>query len=95
MQQITEHISKVNNKLQELLKKHASLVKECELQQKSMQKLKAEMELKDQRINTLEQQQHILKSAAGKMNDKDRKEFEQLINKYIREIDKCIHLLND
>ncbi len=53
------------------------------------------MELKDQRINTLEQQQHILKSAAGKMNDKDRKEFEQLINKYIREIDKCIHLLND
>ena len=95
MQKITEHISKVNNKLQELLKKHASLVKECELQQKNMQKLKAEIELKDQRINILEQQQHILKSAAGKMNDKDRKEFELLINKYIREIDKCIHLLNE
>ena len=95
MQKITEHISKVNNKLQELLKKHASLVKECELQQKNMQKLKAEIELKDQRINTLEQHQHILRSAAGKMNDKDRKEFELLINKYIREIDKCIHLLNE
>ena len=95
MQQITDHISKVNNKLQELLKKHASLVKECELQQKNMQKLKAEIELKDQRINILEQQQHILRSAAGKMNDKDRKEFELLINKYIREIDKCIHLLNE
>jgi len=95
LQQITDHISKVNNKLQELLKKHASLVKECELQQKNMQKLKAEIELKDQRINILEQQQHILRSAAGKMNDKDRKEFELLINKYIREIDKCIHLLND
>lgn len=95
MQKITEHISKVNNKLQELLKKHASLVKECELQQKNMQKLKAEIELKDQRINILEQQQHILRSAAGKMNDKDRKEFELLINKYIREIDKCIHLLNE
>ena len=95
MQKITEHISKVNSKLQELLKKHASLVKECELQQKNMQKLKAEIELKDQRINILEQQQHILRSAAGKMNDKDRKEFELLINKYIREIDKCIHLLNE
>ena len=29
------------------------------------------------------------------MDEKDRKEFEQVINKYIREIDKCIHLLNE
>lgn len=95
MQAIKEHITRVNSKLQELLKKHASLVKESEQQQKSIQKLKTELELKDQRINLLEQQQHILKSAAGKMDEKDRKEFEQVINKYIREIDKCIHLLNE
>lgn len=95
MQQLKDHINRVSSKLQELLKKHASLEKECEQQQKSIQKLKAELELKDQRINLLEQQQHILKSAAGKMDDKDRKEFEQVINKYIREIDKCINLLNE
>lgn len=95
MQQLKDHINRVSSKLQELLKKHASLEKECEQQQKSIQKLKAELELKDQRINLLEQQQQILKSAAGKMDDKDRKEFEQVINKYIREIDKCINLLNE
>ncbi len=95
MQELKDHINRVNNKLQELLKKHATLEKEHEQQQKNIQKLKTELELKDQRINLLEQQQHILKSAAGKMDEKDRKEFEQVINKYIREIDKCINFLNE
>lgn len=95
MQELKDHINRVNNKLQELLKKHATLEKEHEQQQKNIQKLKTELELKDQRIILLEQQQHILKSAAGKMDEKDRKEFEQVINKYIREIDKCINFLNE
>ena len=95
MQEVENHISRINTKLQELLKKHAALVKENGQQQKNIKKLEQENELKDARIKALEQQQHILRSAAGKMNEPDRKEFEQVINKYIREIDKCIHLLND
>lgn len=94
MQEVETHISRINNKLQELLKKHASLLKETAQQQKTIEKLEADIQLKDARINTLEQQQHILRSAAGKMNEADRKAFEQVINKYIREIDKCINLLN-
>lgn len=95
MQQVEEHIIRINGKLQELLKKHSSLLKEAEQQQKAIQKLEQENELKDAKIKMLEQQQHILKAAAGKMPDPDKKEFEQVINKYIREIDKCINLLND
>ncbi len=94
MQEVENHISRINSKLQDLLKKHASLIKETGQQQKAIQKLEAEIVLKDARIKALEQQQHILKSAAGKMSEPDRKEFEQVINKYIREIDKCINLLN-
>jgi soluble cytochrome b562 len=95
MQQVEEHISRINSKLQELLKKHAMLGKESEQQQKIIQKLEQENELKEARINMLEQQQHILKAAAGKMSEPDKKEFEQVISKYIREIDKCINLLNE
>ena len=65
------------------------------LHQKTIEKLEQEREAKDARIKILEQQQHILKAAAGKMNEPDKKEFEQLINKHIREIDKCINLLNN
>ncbi|CAN5902198.1 hypothetical protein BH11BAC4_BH11BAC4_00740 [soil metagenome] len=95
MQELNDHINRINSKLQDLLKKHAALIKENGLQQKAIQKLEAENALKDARIKALEQQQHILRSAAGKMNEPDKKEFEQVLNKYIREIDKCIHLLND
>lgn len=95
MQQIEEHISRINSKLQELMKKHAVLEKVSEQQQQTIQKLEQENELRGARIELLEQQKHILKAAAGKMDDPDKKEFEQVINKYIREIDKCINLLND
>ena len=95
MKQVEEHISRINSKLQELLKKYASLVKESGQQQKIIQKLEQENELRESKIQMLEQQQHILKAAAGKMDEPDKKEFEQVINKYIREIDKCINLLNE
>jgi hypothetical protein len=43
----------------------------------------------------MEQQAGILKSAAGKMNEKDKKTFEHQINQYIKEIDKSIGLLSE
>ena len=95
MNPLEEHITRINSKLQELLKKHAALVKENAQQLKNIRKLEDESEKKEARIKLLEQQQHILKAAAGKMNDQDRKSFEQEINKYIREIDKCINFLNE
>ena len=67
MKELEVHINRINSKLQELLKKHASLVKESDQQKKIIQKLEQENELREGKINMLEQQQHILKSAAGKM----------------------------
>lgn len=95
MKQVEEHINRINNKLQDLLKKYATLAKESGQQQKTIQKLEQENELREAKINMLEQQQQILKASAGKMDESDKKEFEQVINKYIREIDKCINLLNE
>jgi predicted transcriptional regulator YdeE len=77
------------------LKKYNTALKEVEQQQKTISTLQQQQLLNEKKIRTLEEQQHILRSAAGQMNEKDKKEFEQVIGKYIREIDKCIDLLSE
>mgnify|MGYP000848961169 FL=1 len=95
MQQVDLHINRINTKLQELLKKHSAALKELEQQQKRIDTLLQQQILQEKKIRTLEEQQSILKAAAGSMNPADKKAFEQSINKYIREIDKCIDLLSE
>ena len=95
MQAVTENITRIQAKLQELLKKYHAAVKEVDHQQKTIAALQQQQLLSEKKIKTLEEQQHILRSAAGNMNDPDKKEFEHVIGKYIREIDKCIDLLSE
>ena len=95
MQDVTEKIAGIQSKLFELLKKYHALQKENEQQQKTIATLQAQHLSDGKKIRSLEEQQHILKSAAGTMTDKDKKEFEHVIGKYIREIDKCIDLLSE
>ena len=95
MSGIVENIKGFNNKLQQLLKQYQLLQKENEQLKNSVSELKINRENDLLRISQLEQQAGILKSAAGKMDDTDKKMFEKQINQYIREIDKCIALLSE
>lgn len=81
--------------MQELIKQYQSLQKLSIQQQETIQKLKTQEEVNQKKIRTLEEQQLILKSAAGELSTTDKKAFEQTINKYIKEIDKCIALLSE
>lgn len=95
MEKIEEYIIRIQSKLQDLLKKHADLQKQVVKQQEVITSLKQKEEEQSNKIRLLEEQQYILKSATGKLNDADKKAFEQTIGKYIREIDKCIALLSE
>ncbi|MBU3714695.1 MAG: hypothetical protein FGM46_07075 [Ferruginibacter sp.] len=95
MQQIENHIGRITAKLQELLKKHAALQKQCEQQKEMIATFREKQDSNEKKIRTLEEQQYILKSAAGELNSADKKAFEQIIAKYIKEIDKCIALLSE
>ncbi len=95
MQQLVSHISSIQAKLQDLLKKHATLQKQVLQQQELISSLKLKEDDQQKKIRLLEEQQYILKSAAGKLNETDKKAFEQTIGKYLREIDKCIALLSE
>ena len=95
MSELENHITRINNKLQQLLKEHASLQKENAGKTKEIKALKELKEVHSKRIRELEQQVLILKSANNQLSDSDKTAFEKNITQYIKEIDKCITLLSE
>ncbi len=94
MKTVAEQIKEINKKLQHLIKKYAALQKENATLSREIsgyrEKEKAEME----KINVLEMQTSILKASAGKMTDREKFEFEKRINHYIKDLEKCMTMLN-
>jgi DNA repair exonuclease SbcCD ATPase subunit len=91
---IEVHIKNLYSKLQLLLKKHALLQKENEqLKKENERSQRREKELNEEREH-LEMQLNILKTSTGKLEGKEKSDFEKSINQYIRSIDKCITMLN-
>jgi hypothetical protein len=95
LQEIEGQIARVHVKLQELLKRQANLLKEKAALQQKLAILQADNSVQEKKIKLLEEQQQIFKAAASKMNEADKKAFDLTINRYIREIDKCIALLSE
>lgn len=91
LQQIQHITAKVKDKLKTL----ATLQKQHEQQVQIIQQLKTKNEALEEQVRLLTEQHQILIAAAGKMNPEDKAKFESTINKYIREIDKCIGLLSE
>jgi hypothetical protein len=90
-----QHLKRIQDKLQQLLKQHIAV-------QKENNKLKEELEAARQKVSSqqkgadeLKQQVSVLKLNAGEMNEADKKEFEKRINGYLKEIDRCIALLGE
>lgn len=95
MQEIEGQIARVQVKLQELLKRQVNLLKEKAALQQKLAILQADNSVQEKKIKLLQEQQQIFKAAASKMNEADKKAFDLTINRYIREIDKCISLLSE
>ena len=94
MSDLTVNINRVNNKLQELLKKYALLQRDNDRQIKMITGLQQSEKDLTQKLETLQQQQLILKASLDKMDDKEKKELDRKISGYVRNIDKCISLLS-
>ena len=89
------HIKNIQGKLQLLLKNHALLIKENNELKKENENYRAKEKAMTEKTEQLQQQINILKTSAGQMEGKEKMEFEKIINRYIRTIDKCINLLNE
>ncbi|MEO5650866.1 MAG: hypothetical protein ABIR03_13215 [Ginsengibacter sp.] len=89
------HIKNIQTKLQLLLKKHVVLVNENARLVKENQNFKSNETIWTEKMNSLELQVNILKASAGKLEGKEKNDFERTINQYIRSLEKCMAILNN
>ena len=90
-----EQLKRIQDKLQQLLKQHASVRKENEKLKEELGITREKLSLQQLYLDELRQQVSILKLNAGGMNERDKKEIEKKINSYLKEIDRCIALLGE
>lgn len=95
MSDLENNITRINSKLQQLLKNYQLLQKDNKRQSDLIAALQETKEKDCEQITALQEKITILKAVARKMNEADKKAFEKNINRYIREIDKCIGILSE
>ncbi|HRN56532.1 MAG TPA: hypothetical protein PLL71_08770 [Agriterribacter sp.] len=93
MSQLNEHISRVNEKLQLLLKQYYTLQKENDRLKQDIEQIKLSEQSTREKAARLQQQVEIAKISSGQTGQEDKAALEKRINAYIKEIDQCIALL--
>lgn len=96
MNDSSSHISdSIKQKVQTLVFMYERVKQENELLQAQVKQLEAKLKAKDLACNELEERYSRLKIAkALKANDADVHEAKIKVNRIVREIDRCIALLN-
>lgn len=83
-------------KTEELTSKHHQVIEERNALKLEINELKSIIELQKNTIKDLEEQNKIAKIASSISDDDiNSRELKLKINEYIREIDKCIAMLNE
>ncbi len=90
-----QHLKRIQEKLQQLLKQHTALMKENSRLLEELESARQKTLVQQKSADELKQQVSILKVSAGEMNEADKKEFEKRINGYLKEIDRCIAMLGE
>ena len=88
-----EQIKRIEDKIQLLLKEYQQLQKELLRLQKDNLQLREALELKTKKSNDQAQTIDVLKIQSFTQNDTSKKELEKRINNYLKEIEKCLNLL--
>lgn len=88
-------IRSIQDKLQQLLKQQAVLQKENQRLKKELDRSVAENAEKEQSLQSIQHQVDALKLGSGNLlNDTEKNALSKRIDGYLKEIDKCLALLN-
>jgi poly-D-alanine transfer protein DltD len=90
-----EQLKRVNDKLQQLLRQYRLLQKDNERLNNAVKEYHDKEKVQAQQIDELTTRVQVLTLAAGQMDEADKKEFEKKINRYIKQVDKCINYLGE
>jgi hypothetical protein len=88
-------LKRVHEKILLLLKQHQALQKENERLKEDMKKMQVRGESLSRDAEKFRQQADVLKLSGRGMEENDKKILEKKLNQYVREIDKCIALLQE
>jgi len=94
MTESEQHLKRIQDKVQQILKQHTALQKENQSLKEELDSFKKEASQFRENLDSLKQQVEILKYSNGEMEDEDKKQFEKRINGYLKEIDRCITMLS-
>jgi|WetSurMetagenome_2_1015567.scaffolds.fasta_scaffold795766_2 hypothetical protein len=95
MEEMLQHIRRIQEKLQSLQKQYQQLARENERLTQDLKSNQEKDRLQQHRIVELEKQLELSKAIRSDMTENDRQALDKRINQYLREIDKCIALLNE
>jgi septal ring factor EnvC (AmiA/AmiB activator) len=95
MTQQEKQLKQIYEKLQQLLKQYQSLQKENSKLKLEIQEFKSNHNTHAEELDRLHQRTQILQSSKTEMSEEEKKAFEKRLNSYVKEIDRCIALLNE
>jgi septal ring factor EnvC (AmiA/AmiB activator) len=95
MTQQEKQLKQIHEKLQQLLKQYQSLQKQNSKLKQEIQEFKSNHNIHAEELDRLHQRTQILQSSKTEMSDEEKKAFEKRLNNYVKEIDRCIALLNE
>ena len=87
-------IKSIQEKLQQLLKQQAGLQRENQRLKKELDKATGLLEEKQSLMQSLQQQMDVVKLGSGNLNEAEKNALGKRIDIYLKEIDKCLALLN-
>jgi uncharacterized protein YaaN involved in tellurite resistance len=91
---LSQQINSIDGKLALLLKEYNNIQKENKRLAKENEQLKQQKEHNLQQTQQLQQKVETLKLTSTGLNEELKKDLEKRINGYLKEIDKCLKLLN-
>jgi chromosome segregation ATPase len=95
MVDIESQIKRIQDKLQQLLRQQAVLQKDNQRLKKELESASALHQEKDQALQAIRQQVDVLKMGSGNpLSDTEKTVLSKRIDGYLKEIDKCLALLN-
>jgi hypothetical protein len=94
MSESEQHLKRIHDKLQHLLKRHDILQKENQSLKDELDQVKKQAEEFNSSAENLKQQVEILRYNSGEMDEEEKKQFEKRLTGYLKEIDRCITMLS-